>query len=79
MPTNTLYSLDQLNRSAVGSASQLWLNEQMMVYFKLMMANCFLMMVKCSSMMLVYDHTLISPTLTLTTLTNINEYFTIIR
>ena len=37
-----------------------------MVYFKLMMVNGLLMMVKCSSMMVkwVYDHTLISPSLT---------------
>ena len=36
-------------------------------YFKLMMVKCSLMMVKCSSMMVkwVYDHTLISPSLTI--------------
>ena len=51
----------------VGAASQWWSNEWRMAYCKLMMiVKCSLMMVKCKSMMVkwVYDHTLISPSLT---------------
>ena len=44
---------------AVGAASQWGSNERMMIYFKLMMVGCSLMMVKW-----VYDHKLISPSLT---------------
>ena len=45
--------------NAVSAASQWRSNERMMVYFKLMMVKCLSMIVKW-----VYDHTLISPSLT---------------
>ena len=43
---------------AVGAASQWWSNKRMMVYFKLKIVRCSLMMVKW-----MYDHIIISPSL----------------
>ena len=51
---------DDVNKvTAVGAASQWWLNERMMVHFMLMMVKYSIMMVKW-----VYDHIFISPSLT---------------
>ena len=52
--------------NAGGAASQWWSNERMILYYKLMMVKCSLMMVKW-----VYDHTLIS-----LSLTSISPYLT---
>ena len=48
---------------AVGAASQWCSNKRMIVYFKVKMERCSLMMVKYSVMMVkwLYDHTFISP------------------
>jgi len=48
-------NLAELNLCSVGAASQWWSNEQMMVYFKLMLVKCSLMMAKCSLMMVKYS------------------------
>ena len=53
------------NLQAVGAASQWWSNERMMVFVKLLLVQCSLMMRKSLLMVKwVYDHKHISPSLT---------------
>ena len=66
MIVETCHKVHICYSKSICSASQWWSNERMMVYFKLMLVKCSVMKVKCSSMRVkwVYDHTLISPSLT---------------